>query len=162
MKLSQYFDNRRAVGPVKINCLIKQVPEHFVWVFLNLPLVSHAFLCHGFILFRGLKNNDLGWRPRLTHYADYRELCWRHSSSAGQGLLQKFSLEQTSAQIWQTDLVHLCTWKRVKSLSKSVCLSKQVPWNFIWMNLAPFLGSKQYQDWDKKANKPWPYGCSIC
>ena len=30
MKSSQYFDDRRAVGPVKINCLIKQVPEHFI------------------------------------------------------------------------------------------------------------------------------------
>ena len=50
----------------------------------------------------------------------------------------------------------------VHTLSLSVCLTKQAPWNFIWMNFAPFLGSKQYQDWDKKANKPWPYGCSIC
>ena len=29
MKLSQY-DDRRAVGPIKINCLTKQVPEHFI------------------------------------------------------------------------------------------------------------------------------------
>ena len=92
MKLSQY-DDRRAVGPIKINCLIKQVPEHYIWVFLNPPLVYRAFLCHSYILFRGLKINDLGWQPRLTHYADNRELCWRHSPSAGQGLLQKFSLE---------------------------------------------------------------------
>ena len=50
----------------------------------------------------------------------------------------------------------------VHTLSLSVCLTKQVPWNFIWMNFAPSLGFKQCQDWDKKANKPWPTECSIC
>ena len=50
------------------------------------------------------------------------------------------------------------TWDLLKSVSSS----KQVPWNFIWINFAPSLGFKQCQDWDKKANKPWPSECSIC
>ena len=50
------------------------------------------------------------------------------------------------------------TWNLLKSVSSS----KQVPWNFIWINFAPSLGYKQCQDWDKKANKPWPTECSIC
>ena len=75
-----------------------------------------------------LKNNGLGWRPRLSHYADYTELCWRHSSPAGQGLSQKFSLEWTSAQICS---VRPPGWRKGprKGRNNGTCKSQ-----FAWLN----------------------------
>ena len=86
-------------GLVKVNCLIREVPEHFIWVFLNLPLVYHAFLSPQLHPLPRFKKQ---WSMLLKWTWDFDlgyHICRRHSFYAGQGLLQNFPLELTSAQI---------------------------------------------------------------
>ena len=126
MKSSQYFDDCRAARLVKVNCLIREVPEHFIWVFLNLPLVYHAFL---FPQLHPLPRFKKQWSMSLKWTWDFDlgyHICRRYSFYAGQGLLQNFPLEQTSAQIC---LDRSPGWRKNPERNNGACKSQ-----FAWLN----------------------------
>ena len=106
----------------KINCLTKQVPWNFIWVFLYLPLLYYVFPCHSFILFRGLKTNDLDWHTMSTT----RSCVGAIASLPVKACCRIFHLNKQSSE------------QRVNKVVGPVKINwstKQVPEYFIWVFL---------------------------